>query len=63
MRAIVVHFERFHARRRYIVKRRDFVKTMTAVGTGLLLPGARFAWGAQEQTAPDPAVKRVLVMF
>ena len=45
------------------MKRRDFVKTMTAVGTGLLLPGARFAWGAQEQTAPDPAVKRVLVMF
>jgi hypothetical protein len=46
------------------MKRRDFVKTMTAVGTGLLLrPGTPFAVGAQETAQPDPRVKRVLLMF
>ena len=45
------------------MKRRDFVKTMTAVGTGLLLQsGSRFSLHAQ-QVQSDPAVKRVLVMF
>jgi hypothetical protein len=45
------------------MKRRDFVKTMTAVGAGLLLqPRSPFVLHAEE-TAPDPAVKRVLVMF
>jgi len=45
------------------MKRRDFVKTMAAVGTGLLLqPSSRFSLHAQ-QAQPDPAVKRVLVMF
>ncbi len=44
------------------MKRRDFVKSITAAGAGLLLPGARRAWGA-EQPVPDLNVKRVLVMF
>jgi hypothetical protein len=45
------------------MKRRDFVKTMTAVGTGLLLQsGSRFSLHAQQAQA-EPAVKRVLVMF
>ena len=44
------------------MKRRDFVKTMTAAGAGLLLPDARRAVGA-EQPSPAPNVKRVLVMF
>jgi hypothetical protein len=48
------------------MKRRDFVKTMSAaVGTGLLLragsPLALHAQGAEMQ--PNPDVKRVLVMF
>jgi hypothetical protein len=43
------------------MKRRDFVKTMSALGTGLLL-GPGFSLYA-EAAAPDPAVKRVLVMF
>jgi hypothetical protein len=42
------------------MKRREFVKTMTAAGAGLLLPG--LGLHAQE-TKPDPDVKRVLVMF
>ncbi len=41
------------------MKRRDFVKSMAAVGTGLLLPRPLLAQPAQ----PDPSVKRVLVMF
>ncbi len=46
------------------MKRRDFVKTMTAVGTGLLLrPGSRFRAHAQEAAQQDPGVKRVLAMF
>src|ERR1035437_7694512 len=45
------------------MKRRDFVRTMSAVGAGLLLkPGAPLSLYAQEAAA-DPAVKRVLVMF
>ena len=45
------------------MKRRDFVKTMTAVGAGIALrPSALLAAGAQAAT-PDAAVKRVLVMF
>ncbi len=43
------------------MKRRHFVKSMTAVGTGLLLPRP---WPLLAQAAPpDTAVKRVLVMF
>ena len=45
------------------MKRREFVKTMTALGTGLMLPESmRIALGAQEAPA-DAAVKHVLVMF
>ena len=45
------------------MKRRDFMKAMTAAGTGLLLEtGSRFALHA-EDAEPDPGVKRVLVMF
>ncbi|MGA2807300.1 MAG: DUF5054 domain-containing protein [Terracidiphilus sp.] len=45
------------------MKRRDFVKTMTAAGTGLLLhSGSPFSLHAQ-QVPSDPAVRRVLVMF
>ena len=44
-------------------KRRDFVKSVAAVGTGLLFgSGSRFSLHAQ-QAHPDPSVKRVLVMF
>ncbi|MGA7342367.1 MAG: DUF5054 domain-containing protein [Terracidiphilus sp.] len=42
------------------MRRREFVKTMTAAGAGLLLPGLGLA--AQEMN-PDETVKRVLVMF
>jgi hypothetical protein len=45
------------------MKRRDFVKAISAVGTGLLFrSGSPFSLHAQ-QLPPDPAVKRVLVMF
>jgi hypothetical protein len=45
------------------MKRRDFVKTISAAGAGMLLrPGAPLSLCAQEAAA-DPAVKRVLVMF
>jgi len=44
------------------MKRREFVKTMTAAGAALMLPGARRVWAAG-QSAPNPDVKRVLVMF
>jgi hypothetical protein len=45
------------------MKRRDFVKTMTAAGVGMALrPRAALAAGAQT-AAPDASVKRVLVMF
>jgi len=45
------------------VRRRDFVKSVSAVGAGLWLgAGARFALGADERK-PNLAVKRVLVMF
>jgi hypothetical protein len=42
------------------VKRRDFVKAMTAAGTGLLLPRLGLA---AETMKPNADVKRVLVMF
>jgi hypothetical protein len=42
------------------MKRREFVKTMTAAGAGLLLPGRALR---AEETKPNPEVKRVLVMF
>jgi hypothetical protein len=47
------------------MKRRDFVKSMTAVGTGLWLQsGSPFVLRAQAVPAqPDPEVKHVLVMF
>jgi hypothetical protein len=45
------------------MERRDFVKTISAVGAGLWLgSGSRFAFGAEE-IKPNPDVKRVLVMF
>jgi len=45
------------------MKRRDFVKTMTAAGAGFALrPGTLLAQATQ-QMQPDPSVKRVLVMF
>lgn len=45
------------------MKRRDFVKAAAAAGTGILFDSqARFALHAQN-VQPDPAVKRVLVMF
>jgi hypothetical protein len=45
------------------MKRRDFVKTMSAVGAGLWLQsGSPFVLHAEE-VKPDPAVKRVLVVF
>jgi hypothetical protein len=60
----MVHFLPLVRGEIFAMKRRDFVKTMTAVGTGLLLrPGSRFAALAQEAAQPDPGVKRVLVMF
>ena len=45
------------------MKRRDFVKAAAAAGTGMLLRrGDPLALRA-EDAKPDPAVKRVLVMF
>jgi hypothetical protein len=45
------------------MKRRDFVKSITAVGTGLLLrPASTYVLHADE-VKPDPAVKRVMVVF
>jgi hypothetical protein len=45
------------------MKRRDFVKTITAAGVGMVLrPRTALAAGAQTAT-PDASVKRVLVMF
>ncbi len=44
------------------IKRRDFVKTMTAAGAGLLLNGGRFSFAETQQT-PNMSVRRVLVMF
>ena len=45
------------------MKRREFVKSVSAVGAGMLLsPGAASSLLAQEAAA-DPGVKRVLVMF
>src|SRR5271163_3787816 len=47
------------------MQRREFVKSITALGTGLLLRAGRSL--AQDvpriAPAPDPSVKRVLVMF
>jgi len=54
------------------MKRRDFVKTMTAAGSGLLLGARGASWADAAQpdvpklrtaAKPDPDVKRVLVMF
>jgi hypothetical protein len=44
------------------MKRRDFVKIMTAAGAGMALQPHLLAAGALTP-APDPSVKRVLVMF
>ena len=46
------------------MKRRDFVKTASVLGTRLLF-GSPFSLAAQvgQPVAPDPDVKRVLVMF
>ena len=44
--------------------RRTFMKSATALATGLILrPDAGFAQAPDIAPAPDPAVKRVLVMF
>jgi len=44
------------------MKRRDFVRTMAATGTGLLFSRPPFALAADETTR-HPGIKRVLVMF
>jgi Domain of unknown function (DUF5054) len=45
------------------MKRREFVKTVTAAGAGLMLQaGSKLSFGVEEQQ-PDPAVRRVFVMF
>src|SRR5271170_4372743 len=46
------------------MQRREFVKSITVLGTGLLLrPSSSFAQAPRIAPAPDPSVKRVLVMF
>src|ERR1035441_7574930 len=45
------------------MKRREFVKTMSVAGAGLLLQGRSPIVLRAEETKPDPEVKRVLVMF
>src|ERR1035438_2067453 len=45
------------------MKRRDFVKTMSVAGAGLLLQGRSPFVLRAEETKPDAEVKRVLVMF
>jgi len=45
------------------MKRRDFVRTMTAAGAGMVLPQAIPFSLRAEQAPPDPGVRRVLVMF
>jgi len=45
------------------MKRRDFVKTLTVAGAGLLLPSGFPLSLRAEEAHPDPSVKRVLVMF
>jgi hypothetical protein len=64
----LIHYKRTTKEDYPMMKRRDFVKTITALGTGLALrnsaPFALHAEPAQTaQPQPDPAVKRVLVMF
>jgi hypothetical protein len=45
------------------MKRREFVKTATVAGTGLLLRAGTSLSLRAEGEQPDPAVRRVLVMF
>lgn len=45
------------------MKRREFVKTMTVFGTGLLLESGSAFVIHPDEIRPDPEVKRVLVMF
>jgi len=45
------------------MKRREFVKTLSAVGAGLALPGGAARLLDAQEAAGDAAVKRVLVMF
>ena len=45
------------------MKRRDFVKTMTVAGAGLLLPSGFPLSLRAEEAQPDPSVKRVMIMF
>ena len=45
------------------MKRRDFVKTATVMGTGLILEGGTGVSLFARQVETDGAVKRVLVMF
>ncbi len=45
------------------MKRREFVKTMTAAGAGLLLANCAPRLLEAEQPTPDPTVRKVLVMF
>ncbi|HXR38110.1 MAG TPA: DUF5054 domain-containing protein [Terracidiphilus sp.] len=45
------------------MKRREFVKTVSAAGTGLLLRSPLNLLAQEARPNPDPAVKRVLVMF
>ncbi|MGH9599973.1 MAG: DUF5054 domain-containing protein, partial [Terracidiphilus sp.] len=45
------------------MQRREFVKSMTAAGAGLLLQPGAFSALAAQAVQPDPGVRRVLVMF
>jgi len=45
------------------MKRREFVKTVSAAGAGWLLPRRVLPAMAAQAQQPDPSVKRVLVMF
>ena len=45
------------------MKRREFVKTIAAVGAGMALPSRAVLAAEAQSAAPDATVKRVLVMF
>src|ERR1700744_5293867 len=46
------------------MQRREFLKTLSAAGTGLLLSSSSLSVSAQQASLPpDPDVKRVLIMF
>src|SRR5437868_2958989 len=45
------------------MKRREFVKTVTSAGAGLMLEGGSIGSLFADEVKPDPDVKRVLTMF